>query len=150
MASEFQPNVPGFYEGQVTALEVLEITGVNPSSIIDKDDAFNVRVDWETKGMNGGQKLYGHHYTVRLFLEGLGNGQENQIGTTDVLCTAGTQAGPLQLNFTTGNINVPALSTWPTGLYKLVATIVHYMDAAGAVPSGTAGYDDGRMIQIID
>lgn len=118
-------------------VQVLD-AGFQPSNILERDEPFNLRVQWRTEG-NISALLDGT-YTVTVFAEGIGNIFEDTIaGPTDVPAQG---VDPSNYNVT---LNVPANRIQNDGVYRLAVTIT-YRNLAN-VQQKFAGFYDGPMLQ---
>ena len=101
----FEPQLPPAIQGNVDAFVVLD-PGFNPSTIIRRDQACKVRINWHMQGLLA-FGLAGN-WTVKAFLESMGPGFEGQAGATQVVpLGAGTVVLPDRKNYT-ADIDVPA------------------------------------------
>lgn len=136
--TEFQPIVPAFFDGKINSVTVESALLLMPTTIVNQNDPWNIRVDFETEGFFA--PLLGGTWQVRAFLESLGPGFEGIAGTTVI--AAGL---PLRR----AAVNIPILAGNPLGLvpgiYKLVVTVTHLNPG----PTGIAGYYEAGVVEIV-
>lgn len=163
MAENFDPNIPGQFQGDVTGLRVIdpaaEFVGERGNLVVDPGRAFQVEVQWEIFNQFGpptvdGLGAQGALWDIRVFAESMGPGPEILIGS-DTLATGNhgactvNQADPDCRRYRV-RVNVPA-NTLPedvggrSGLYKLVAS-VFLNDATGRFD--LSGYREGPVIRV--
>ncbi|GIK40001.1 MAG: hypothetical protein KJ077_19500 [Anaerolineae bacterium] len=118
---------------------VLDPAGVQPSTIIQTEDAWRIRVNWQISG--AAAPMLAGDWTVRAFLESIGPGFEGQVGPTRVV-PLNPPAPALVRNYTT-DIDVPG-NTVAAGTYKLV-TLINY--AHLGVPGEMAAFVEGPVLQ---
>jgi hypothetical protein len=142
MPFEFPPPLAG----AGPTVTVLDPAGGPPSTIIDTDDPFLVRVDWSVD--LPAAALLGGQWLVRVYAESIGPGQEVQIGTQAVSVGAGT-AGPTSIAY---RANIPvaagtlqAESGASSGVYTIVAVVTHNGFLG---PTVLAGFEQGPVIQM--
>ncbi|HWD82032.1 MAG TPA: hypothetical protein VG497_24210, partial [Kribbella sp.] len=80
---QFDPNIPGLIEGDVTTVVVIDPANTFPgfevgNHVLNRDDSFDVRVDWKITGLL--RKLWlsalRGNWNVQVFAESLGGGPE--------------------------------------------------------------------------
>ncbi len=120
-----------------------------PSDILDADQAFYVHVQWSVPASYA-PLMPGHDFRIRVFAESIGDGQEQQIGSTVVVPgTAGTNyvthvkipAGTLQ-----GEGEPTSGGDVSSGVYKLLAVLQHRNGAGN--PTTISGFAESRLIQL--
>ena len=144
---------PGAFVGNVN-ISVLDpnVAAFPPSTIIQRDHNWAVKVDWQISGsavktMNSGQWL------VKVFIDSIGPGFEGQVGATVAVPVLGpppaNPPGSASRAYT-ATINAPPPNTVPgqiAGTYKLT-TVVNHVDAG--VQMEIAGFQEGPVIQFYD
>jgi hypothetical protein len=131
--------------GSITC-ELLDPAGVRPpSTIIRATDPWAVRVKWEIAGDQARFIGPNETWNVRVFLESMGPGPENQqnLPTLQVLATGGTPQNYDHMITIPANTDLanPAFS----GVYKLVVVLT-LRDAANN-PLPVAGFHEGPVVQ---
>jgi len=129
------------------SMEVLDFVGVAPSSVIDIDDPFKVKVKWEVPA--GVAPILGGDFRIRVFAESMGPGPEKQLGTeTIVPVVPGQEKNEIDIDILDHQLE--GEGTLPSGencsgVYKLVTALQHRNPAATEV--GGYAEADG-LIQI--
>lgn len=118
---------------------VLDPVGFQPNTIIQTEDAWVVRVNWQISGP--GAPMLAGDWTVRAFLESIGPGFEGQVGPAKVVSL--NTAPPAAVRNYTTDINI-AGGAVPAGAYKLV-TLINYSHLG--VPGEMAAYTEGPVLQ---
>lgn len=131
------------------SLTVLDPSGIAPTTIIQTDHAWQVRVNWFINGVVA--PFIGGKWKVRVFAESMGNGAEKQIGDTMEVDLNSTPPLPTPRNYTT-TLNIPrfaddAVKGLDKGLYRLT-TAVLYENLL--VPLEMAGFQEGPIVQIYE
>ncbi|MEZ4868367.1 MAG: hypothetical protein R3C14_43970 [Caldilineaceae bacterium] len=123
--------------------QVEDPAGINPpANIIQTDDPWDVKVDWSISGVAA--PFLGGDWKVTVYVESIGPGPEQQVGTTANVPLASVSPA-FTRNYTT-TVSVGA-GTLPAGSYKLV-TLLNYSN--GGLPQEMAAFDDGTIIQLYD
>jgi hypothetical protein len=126
----------------VTTAAVNDPNGINPpSTIIQTEHAWEVRVNWEVTGLVA--PFLGGEWLVSAFAESIGPGGEQQVGATAVVPLASAPPLPTPRQYA-ATINVAAGTLTP-GAYKLV-TLITYQN--GGFPLEMAGFVEGPVVQI--
>lgn len=134
MAGQPAPNSNPWFWFECGKIEIQE-PGLPPTTIIEADKDFEVKVEFEFGGMLAPWIMgLGAQCDVHARYESLGQGPEGSLGPVTVTTIAG------QLNYR-GKISVPA-GTVPVGTYKTTGTVL-------VKNSPVAGYIDGPILQII-
>jgi hypothetical protein len=160
MAENFDPNVPGQIQGDVTGLTVIDpaatFLGELGNLVVDPNRDFQVKVDWEVFEQFAPvflQALAGS-WDVRVYAESVGPGDEVEIGQASVPTTAaGTcsvHGGPPCSAFS-ATVSIPAGtlqedSPGQSGVYKLVATV--FLNSPISGPFDMSGYREGPVIRV--
>ncbi|NDJ77615.1 MAG: hypothetical protein GYB65_15295 [Chloroflexi bacterium] len=139
----FEPQFPGFLTGDID-ISVLDPSGLVPeTNIIQIPDAWAVRVRWHIEG--GIVSLIAGNATwhVRVFLESIGPGLEQEVGAVNV--TVGSvPLGPGGQRNYDETINIPGnLPGLQPGLYKMV--VVATIENAG-MPGMIAAFAEGPYL----
>jgi len=161
MADNFDPNVPGQIQGDVTGLAVIDpaatFVGELGNLVVDPDRDFQVKVDWEVFEQFAPLFLNGAgDWDVRVYAESVGPGDEIEIGRVGVPANAGgacaIHGGPPCSGFS-ATVNVPArtlqedIPGQQSGVYKLVATVFLDTPLVGQ-PYDMSGYREGPVIRV--
>lgn len=126
---------------------VLDPNGVAPTTIIQRDDDWEIEVKLH---MDGGATSYlGGTFEVKAYLESIGGGFEGQVGETKIVSLNGNDPQDLP-----AKIKVPAAKNMPSpqpqaGAYKLV-TIMTYHKLNSNKPGEIAGFVEGPVVQLYD
>jgi hypothetical protein len=120
--------------------EVRDPEGIEPSTIIQTEDAWLIRVEWEISGPAA--PFLGGDWHVSAYLESIGGGDfEDQVGdTVDVPLS---DADPAQTRSYSTDIDVLG-DTVPAGAYKLV-TLINYTHLD--MPCEMAAFAEGPILQ---
>lgn len=160
---QFDPNIPGLIEGNVTSVVVTDpqpfIFGTG-NKVIDPTRSFDLTIEWELFGQLVPLWLaaLGGDWDVSVYAESLGGGNEVRLGTTKVASSAKLTCTVNQpkANCTkySATVTVPANKlqehipgTDQGGIYKLAVAVF-----LNSTLSGTPGYDvigfrEGPIIQ---
>lgn len=148
MPGQPTPTATNLVTFDVTDCRITEIGGIDPSTIINVGNAYDITVTFVVGGAFAlwcvAQTL---DYQVTIKGESLGVGIEANLTPTPV--SGQTVAGQLTYEVT---VRVPA-GTLPvqegSGMYKLVSTVVFPSSSPGVPPVPIAGYFEGPILQII-
>jgi hypothetical protein len=162
--SDFDPNIPGIFQGEVTALTIAEIPPVGVGNlVIDPTQPLTIDVEWETFGFFGiflpkaSAALSGGLWNVKVFAESIGPGDDSELGqisvpvSGEIACSVHSAEpvcglwkarivvpAPLPLE----ENNPPADS----GVYKLVATV--FLNDASGSRADLIGFREGPVVQV--
>ncbi len=159
----FDPDLPGFMQGDVTAVRLREPADFAPlgvsNLVIDPTEQFQLRVEWEVYGLLVPlwMSALGGSWLVTVHAESVGAGPERRIGSTNV---AVTNFGPATVHTAepnarryTADITVPAgvlAENSPTGnvsgVYKLVTTAFLDSTLIGVPGFDVVGFEEGPII----
>ena len=136
---------PGALNGLVTAMDVLDPTENEITSLLEVDDEFDVVLSWNLTGP--GTTVTGGFWIVSLFsddMDGLATSTMTGLisGPTPIAIVPGVSP----LNFTHTFKVVPPVPQ--VGLYKLTATINHSPTGDPAVLSEMFGFAEAFPISI--
>jgi len=129
------------------SMEVLDFVGVAPSSVIDIDDPFKVKVKWEVPA--GVAPILGGDFRIRVFAESMGPGPEKQLGTETIVPVVPGQE-KYEIDIDILDHQLEGEGTLPSGencsgVYKLVTALQHRNPA----PTEVGGYAEADgLIQI--
>ncbi len=152
---QFDPNIPGLIEGQITTFVVIDpARGLAPfevgNHVLNADDSFDVTVKWEVTGLLRPLWLaaLGGSWNVQVFAESIGGGPELLIGRDDSVA-----ADPLQSQYEV-TFTVPPSTLQEgnpgdnvSGIYKLVVSVFLNSDL-GAPGFDMTAFNEGPIIQV--
>jgi len=144
--TEFETVAPAALKAEVTDLTVLD-PGNAPVTVLTLGQSWGVRVSWKTEDIPpaiGLAQLLAGNWQVSAYLESMGKGFEDQVGTTQTV-----PYQPWPAAGWTAIINVPGALPPTTPdmpmAYRLTTTIC--FENGGGVPTSMAGYVDGPTVQ---
>jgi hypothetical protein len=157
VVDQFDPNIPGLIQGDVT-----NVTVVDPPSlpfqvgnlVLDPNKDFTLEVTWRVFGAIVPLWLapLAQNWDVNVYAESLGGGPEKRIGGATQDKDISTPCGADCREYTV-TVTVPA-NTLPeddggdvSGVYKLVVTV--FLDSSIG-PFDVAGFREGPIIRIED
>jgi hypothetical protein len=139
----FEHPFGGFLIGALTAA-VEDPAGIEPpSTIIQTDDAWNIRVDWSVDG--GFAPFLGGDWHVSVFVESIGPGFEGQVGGPVDVPVADAPPAPLPREYS-ATVGVAA-GDLAAGTYKVV-TLLNYDN--GGFPQEMAAFQEGPVVQLYE
>ena len=133
------PGAPNLLSGSGTIAVEDPADPGTPTTIIETDDAWDVKVDWSIKGLIAG--ALGGDWKVEAFLASVDGGTSpGSIGVANVPLNS---APPTSARNYTATINVPAGKV-SAGLYRLTVAITY---SNLGVPQEMAAFSDGPVMQ---
>lgn len=154
---QFDPNIPGLIEGNVTTVVVIDPTNTFPpfevgNHVLARNESFDIRVEWTITGLL--RKLWlqalGGNWNVQVFAESIGGGPEILLARDDSVA-----ADPNVSDYSV-TVSVPpdALDegdsgSQVSGIYKLVIA-VFLNSNLGAPGFDMTGFNEGPIIQVED
>jgi hypothetical protein len=161
--NQFDPQLPGLLEGDVTSVAVIDpqpFVGGSGNHVIDPTKEFTLKVEWEVFGQLAPLWLaaLAGDWDASVYAESLGGGNEVRLGT-ELVPTANTlpcTVNAAQVNCTKfeAEITVPANTldehtpgTDLSGIYKLVAAVFLNSNLAGIPGYDLIGFSEGPIIQ---
>ena len=145
------PLAPGAYDGtmQAATFEVAEPgEPENPSQLIDTDQAWGVKVDWEMHGILA--KFLHATFELRILLESIGPGAELALPASVVEVDSLSAPWVAGQRVYSRKITIAA-GTVPAGAYKLVTLLQLYDHAnPGAKPYPVAGMVEGPIVNFFN
>jgi hypothetical protein len=161
--NQFDPQIPGLMEGEVTSLAVIDpepFVGGTGNHVIDPTKEFTLKVEWEVFGQLVPVWLaaLAGDWDVSVYAESLGGGDEVRLGTTLVPtsptlpCTV-NQAKANCAKYETevivpaGRLQEHQPGTDVGGIYKLVASVFLNSDLPGTPGFDLIGFTEGPIIQ---
>ncbi len=154
---QFDPNIPGLIEGNITTVVVIDPAGEFPpfqvgNHVLNRNDAFKIKVEWKITGLLRPLWLsaLGGRWNVQVYAESLGGGPELLLAS-DNSVNADPQVSDYAVELTVqpnaldeGN---PGSQT--SGIYKLVVSV--FLDSTlGAPGFDMTGFNEGPIIQVED
>ena len=123
-ATDFRP---GILDGAITGLTVIDPTENEPTLLLEENEPYAVRVDWQVTG--AGLCSFGGTWQVSLYINNLdGAGMTHgQLGSTALIPVTGCQQDY------TATFTQPADSVQP-GLYQFAVAIDHSPQGATEPP----------------
>lgn len=113
-----------------------------PNNIVDAGKAFQVKASWRVEPAVVATVLDGT-WTVDLYAESIGPGDEIKVGTVDVPATGATSyAGTI--NVPVGTLKAESAPPPNSGVYKL-AEVLTYRNSLG-VKTEIAAFSEGPMV----
>jgi hypothetical protein len=154
---QFDPNIPGLIEGNITTVIVIDPAGEFPpfsvgNHVLNRNDSFKIKVAWKITGLLRPLWLsaLGGRWNVQVYAESLGGGPEVLLAS-DNSVAADPQVSDYALEITVppnalaeGN---PGSQT--SGIYKLVVSVFLNSDL-GAPGFDMTGFNEGPIIQVED
>jgi hypothetical protein len=154
MFDQFDPDLPGHFQGDITSVTVIDpaVTGVSGqlrNLVIDPTQPFDVKVDWSFTGdlVKLWLAALKGNFVVSVYAESIGGGPELLAGSNSAI------AASFNSSSYSATVNVPAFTlqegdpgSTTSGIYKLVVSV--FLDSN----LGTPGYDiigfhEGPIIQ---
>lgn len=128
------------------SMQVLDNTGSPPTTVLDTDQPFQVKVRWSVPAAEAA--IIGGSFRIRVFAESMGPGQEKQVGATlvepalphktdyEVTINGGMHELQGEGELTPGGERV-------AGLYRFTSVLQHLNPG----PNKVSGYCDGPLVQ---
>ncbi|MFG1622556.1 hypothetical protein [Kribbella sp. NPDC049227] len=155
---QFDPNIPGLIQGDVTAVKVIDPASTFPpfeagNRVLDRKKPFEIAVEWNVTGPLSPLWLFAlrdSSWNVQAFAESLGGGPEILLARDDTV-------KPLfNVSDYSVTLNVAALAldegdpgSNTSGIYKLVVSV--FLDSPIGLPGfDMIGFNEGPIIQIED
>jgi hypothetical protein len=161
--NQFDPQLPGLMEGEVTNVAVIDpqpFVGGAGNHVVDPTKPFTLTVEWEVFGQLVPLWLQalGGQWDVSVYAESLGGGNEVRLGTENVpvTTTLACTVNQAKANCTkySASITVPANTlqehvpgTDRGGIYKLAAAVFLNSNLIGAPGFDLVGFQEGPIIQ---
>lgn len=160
---QFDPNIPGLMEGEVTGVAVIDPQpfkyGVG-NHVVDPNKPFELKIEWTIFGQLVPLWLSAleGEWDVSVYAESLGKGPEKRLGTAKVKTTEAEELEDKtkpNLKKYTVTIKVPEKTLPPHdpgsdvgGIYKLVTAVFLNSKIAGVLGFDLVGYSEGPIIQV--
>jgi hypothetical protein len=154
---QFDPNIPNLIGGDVTTVVVIDPAATFPpfevgNHVLNRNDSFDVRVDWEVTGLLRPLWLaaLGGNWNVQVFAESIGGGPEILLARDDSVA-ADPNVGNYSVTLTVPpnalDEGDPGSNT--SGIYKLVVSV--FLDSTLGQPGfDMTGFNEGPIIQVED
>jgi hypothetical protein len=152
---QFDPNIPGLIEGNITTVVVVDPAGTFPpfevgNHVLNSNDSFQVNVAWKITGLLRPLWLsaLGGRWNVQLFAESLGGGPEILLASDNSV----PALPPVEDYSATLNVLPNALQegnpgSSVSGIYKLVVSV--FLDSTLGPPGfDITGFNEGPIIQV--
>jgi hypothetical protein len=159
---QFDPNIPGLIEGEITTVQVIDPALEFPpfergNHVLDPNKPFQVHVEWKIEGPLRPLWLaaLGGNWNVQLFAESVGGGPEILLASDNSVAANPypTPPGPgyysVDLNVGTHALPEGDPGSNVSGIYKLVVS-VFLNSELGSPGFDMAGFNEGPIIQIED
>jgi hypothetical protein len=154
---QFDPNIPGLIEGDVTTVVVIDPAGTFPpfevgNHVLNRNDPFKVNVAWEITGLLRPLWLaaLGGNWNVQLFAESIGGGPEILLASDNTVAadpTIGNYSVTLDIAANSLDEGDPGSNT--SGIYKLVVSV--FLNSDLGVPGfDMTGFNEGPIVQVED
>lgn len=151
---QFDPNIPGLIGGEITTVVVIDPAREFPfevgNHVLNRDDSFQVRVDWEITGALRPLWLsaLGGKWNVQLYAESLGGGPEILLASNnDKDADSGVANYSVTLDVPAGALAEGDPGSNVSGIYKLVVSV--FLDSTlGAPGFDMTGFNEGPIIQV--
>jgi len=152
---QFDPNIPGLIEGNITTVVVVDPAGTFPpfevgNHVLNSNESFQVKVAWKITGLLRPLWLtaLGGKWNVQLFAESLGGGPEILLASDNLV----SALPPVEDYSVTLNVPPNALEEGDpgssvSGIYKLVVSV--FLDSTLGSPGfDMTGFNEGPIIQV--
>ena len=160
---QFDPQITGLMEGEVTGVAVIDpqpFIGGQGNHVIDPNEDFTVKVEWEVFGQLVPIWLaaLAGNWDVSVYAESLGGGREVRLGT-ELVPTTSTSACLVNqakdnctryeatVTVPSGTLDEHAPGTDTGGIYKLVVAVFLNSNLPGTPGFDLAGFSEGPIIQ---
>ena len=154
---QFDPNIPGLIEGNITTVVVIDPTKTFPpfevgNHVLNRNDSFQINVEWTITGLLGPLWLsaLGGNWNVQVFAESLGGGPEILLARDDsVAADPNTSNYAVQLTVPPTALAEGDPGSNVSGIYKLVVSV--FLNSSLGNPGfDMTGFNEGPIIQVED
>jgi hypothetical protein len=154
---QFDPNIPGLIEGNVSTLVVLDPANTFPpfevgNHVLNRADPFVVTVKWKITGLLRPLWLsaLGGNWNVQLYAESIGGGPEILLASDNTVA-ADPAREDYEVSFTVpgGSLEEGDPGSNTSGIYKLVVA-VFLNSNLGSPGFDMTGFEEGPIIQVED
>lgn len=152
---QFDPNIPGLIEGDVTTVVVIDPAGTFPpfevgNHVLNRNDSFKIRVAWKITGLLRPLWLsaLGGKWNVQVFAESLGGGPELLLASDNtVAADPAVSDYAVELTVPPNALDEGNPGSQISGIYKLVVSV--FLDSRlGAPGFDMTGFNEGPIIQV--
>jgi hypothetical protein len=152
---QFDPNIPGLIEGDITTVVVIDPAGTFPpfevgNHVLNSNDSFQVNVAWKITGLLRPLWLsaLGGKWNVQLFAESLGGGPEILLASDNsVAALPPSEDYSVQLSVPANALAEGNPGSNVSGIYKLVVSV--FLDSTLGSPGfDMTGFNEGPIIQV--
>ncbi|TCC48930.1 hypothetical protein E0H75_20420 [Kribbella capetownensis] len=154
---QFDPNIPGLIQGEVTTVTIIDPAGEFPpfqvgNHVLDRTDAFKISVKWEVTGPLRPLWLsaLGGKWNVQAFAESLGGGPEILLAADNTVdADPAVSNYAVELNVAPNTLDEGNPGSQVSGIYKVVVSV--FLDSnLGAPGFDMTGFNEGPIIQVED
>lgn len=154
---QFDPNIPGLITGEITTVLVRDPANTFPgfevgNHVIDSDEDFQVRVQWELDGLLATlwlAALEDADWDVSVYAESMGGGNEIRLGTENVQVDPQQHQYAATIDVRGGRLQEHTPGTDFGGVYKLVVAV--FLNSELGQPGyDITGFSEGPYIQVED
>ena len=152
---QFDPNIPGLIEGDITTVIVIDPAGTFPpfevgNHVLNRNDSFKIKVAWKITGLLRPLWLsaLGGRWNVQVFAESLGGGPEILLAN-DNSVAADPQVSDyaVELTIPPNTLDEGNPGSQTSGIYKLVVA-VFLNSNLGSPGFDMTGFNEGPIIQV--
>jgi hypothetical protein len=154
---QFDPNIPGLIQGEVTTVVVIDPANVFPpfevgNHVLNRNDSFQVTVKWRITGLLRPLWLaaLGGNWNVQVYAESIGGGPEILLARNDTVAADPNRAD-YDVTFTVppNSLDEGNPGSNVSGIYKLVTSV--FLDSSLGSPGfDMTGFLEGPIIQVED
>lgn len=154
---QFDPNIPGLIEGNITTVKVIDPTGTFPpfevgNHVLHRNESFQINVEWKITGLLRPLWLSAlkGNWNVQVFAESMGGGPEVLLARDDsVAADPNVSDYAVQLTVPANALTEGNPGSNSSGIYKLVVS-VFLNSNLGAPGFDMTGFLEGPIIQVED
>lgn len=152
---QFDPNIPGLIEGDITTVVVLDPAGTFPpfevgNHVLNRNDSFQINVEWKITGLLRPLWLsaLGGNWNVQVFAESIGGGPEILLARDDSVPADPSRSDyAVQLTVPPNALAEGNPGSNVSGIYKLVVSVFLNSDL-GSPGFDMTGFNEGPIIQV--
>lgn len=152
---QFDPNIPGLIEGNVTTVVVIDPAGTFPpfevgNHVLNRNDSFQVNVEWKITGLLRPLWLaaLGGNWNVQVFAESIGGGPEILLARDDSVAADPNRSDyAVQLTVPPNALDEGDPGSNTSGIYKLVVSVFLNSDL-GSPGFDMTGFNEGPIVQV--
>ncbi|MEU4292834.1 hypothetical protein AB0E63_31815 [Kribbella sp. NPDC026596] len=152
---QFDPNIPGLIEGDITTVVVIDPAGTFPpfevgNHVLNRNDSFKIKVAWKITGLLRPLWLsaLGGRWNVQVFAESIGGGPELLLASDNtVAADPAVSDYAVELTVPPNTLDEGNPGSQTSGIYKLVVSV--FLDSTlGAPGFDMTGFNEGPIIQV--